>query len=74
MDLKKVFERKLEAARLKKAGTAAQISDKYAAMDLSKSDVTQLIAFLKLLDDVSDKQFRELIIKAEVLDTTLGSE
>jgi spore coat protein CotH len=54
----------------KKSGAAARISDEYSTMQLSTEDVSNLIAFLKLLDDVSDERFRELILNASVLDTS----
>ena len=65
---------KLEASRLKKSGEADEISDKYSAMHLSEQDIAQLIAFLKLLDDVFEERFRELIVKATVLDTSADIE
>ena len=39
-------------------------------MKLGKADLTHLEAFLKLLNDVDDKNFRDLIIQAKVLDTS----
>ena len=74
IDLQKVFQRKLEASRLKRAGEADEISNEYAGIHLRENDIPKLIAFLKLLDDVSDKEFRELIIKATVLDTSITAE
>ena len=70
IDLKKALGRKLDALHLKKSGAAARISDEYSTMQLSTEDVSNLIAFLKLLDDVSDERFRELILNASVLDTS----
>ena len=74
MDLQKALKMKLEASHLKKSGEADRISDEYSAMQLSAQDVSNLIAFLKLLDDVSDERFRELILKASVIDTSSDSE
>jgi len=74
VDLKKALETKLDALHLKRSGGADRISDEYSAMQLSAKDVSNLIAFLKLLDDVSDERFRELILKASVLDTSSDSE
>jgi mono/diheme cytochrome c family protein len=42
----------------------------YQLMKLNKADLTHLEAFLKQLNDVDDKNFRELIIQAKVLDTS----
>ena len=69
VDLKKALESKLDALRRKKSGEADGISDEYSTMQLSAEDVSNLIAFLKLLDDVSDERFRQLILEASVLDT-----
>jgi hypothetical protein len=74
IDLQKVLQRKLEASRLKRAGEADEISNEYVGIHLSKNDIPKLIAFLKLLDDVPDNRFRELIIKATVLDTSTATE
>ncbi|MEL6898867.1 MAG: hypothetical protein AAFP90_22435, partial [Planctomycetota bacterium] len=68
--LQKAMKRKLDALHRKKSAAANKISDHYSAMHLNVNDVSNLIAFLKLLDDVSDEQFRELILKASVLDTS----
>jgi len=40
----------------------------YQLIKLNKSDLTHLEAFLKQLNDVDDMNFRELILKAKVLD------
>ncbi len=69
VDLRAAMKRKLEAVRLKKSGEADRLSDKYSDIQLSPEDVSNLIAFLKLLDDVSDERFRELILNAKVLNT-----
>jgi hypothetical protein len=74
VDLRAALKRKFEASRLKKSGEADRISDEYSTMQLSAEDVSNLIAFLKLLDDVSDERFRELILKASVLETSSDSE
>lgn len=74
IDLQKVLQRKLEASRLKTSGEADEISNEYAGIHLSKNDIPKLIAFLKLLDDVPDNRFRELVIKATVLDTSTATE
>ena len=74
VDVRAALNRKLEASRLKKAGAADRISDEYSTMQLSAENVSNLIAFLKLLDDVSDERFRELILEASVLDTSSDPE
>ena len=69
VDLRKALLRKLEASQQKRSGEANEVSDNYSAMDFTEQDITVLIAFLKLLDDVSDERFRELILNAKVLNT-----
>ncbi|MDG2221725.1 MAG: sulfatase-like hydrolase/transferase [Rubripirellula sp.] len=69
VDLQLALRRKLEMSRLKKSGAADGVSDEYSVMRLNAEDVLDLIAFLQLLDDVSDERFRELVLTAEVLDT-----
>lgn len=44
------------------------MADAYSRMNLAEADVPNLVAFLETLRDVGDKEFRELIIKAEVFD------
>jgi hypothetical protein len=63
VDIAKALRAKLTASE--KPGA----SKDYQSIKLDKDDLTHLEAFLKLLDDVEDKSFRELIIKAKVLDT-----
>ncbi|MFY9255601.1 MAG: sulfatase-like hydrolase/transferase [Fuerstiella sp.] len=42
----------------------------YAALKLSDRDIGNVASFLTLLEDVSNERFRELIIKATVMDTS----
>ena len=43
-------------------------------MKLSERDIPGLVAFLKLLEDVPDDRFRNLILGAKVLDTSEESD
>ena len=70
LDLHKVMSQKMEAAKQKQQGKADDISDAYLKMKLNKRDVSGLVAFLRLLKDESDDQFRQSIIEAKVLDTS----
>ncbi len=70
VDLRKILLKKMAVSQQKRSGQAADIDDAYAAMNISKDDIPALEAFLKLLNDVSDKEFRNLILNAEVLDTS----
>jgi hypothetical protein len=60
----KVLRAKLAAA--KEPGA----SKDYQLIKLNKADLTHLEAFLKQLNDVDDISFRELILKAQVLDAS----
>ena len=69
MNKRKVDIAKALRAKLTAAGKPGAPKD-YKLMKLDKADLTHLEAFLKLLDDVEDKNFRDLIIQAKVLDTS----
>ena len=43
-------------------------------MRLNKGDLPELMAFLKLLNDVPEKDFRNLILNAKILDTSQDIE
>jgi len=64
VDVAKALQTKLVAAQ--KSGAPKN----YQSIKLDKADLSNLEAFLKLLDDVDDKNFRDLIIQAKVLDTS----
>ena len=64
VDIAKVLQTKLNIAK------EADVSKEYKLINLNKTDLTHLEAFPKQLNDVDDKKFRELIIKAKVLDTS----
>ena len=66
--------RKIAASRQRRSGNANEIDKSYAAINISKQDIPRLAAFLKLLNDVSDKDFRNLILKAKRLDTAKDIE
>ena len=70
VDLRKILLQKIEAAKQKQQGEADDISDAYLEMKLSEQDVPGLVAFLRLLEDGLDNQFRQSIIDAKVLDTS----
>ena len=64
-DLAKALQAKLAAAKSPNAPKA------YRNIHLNKIDLTHLESFLKQLDDVDDKAFRELILNAKILNTLL---
>ena len=70
VDVKKAIMVKIVASRQKQAGEADEIDDAYAAMKISEQDVAGLVAFIELLNDVPDEDFRNLILEARLLDTS----
>ena len=69
-ELGKLILGKIAASREKRAGEADEIDDAYSIMRLGEADVPGLVAYLDLLNDVSDTEFRNIILEATVLDTT----
>ncbi len=68
VNLRKAIMAKITASHQKRSGQADEIDDAYAVMDISEKEVAGLVVFLNLLNDVSDSQFRELILNAQLLD------
>ena len=64
VDILKALQAKLNMAK------EADVAKEYKQINLNKNDLTHLKAFLNQLNDVDDKNFRELILKAEILDTS----
>lgn len=69
VDLRQAILDKIKAAQSKQSGQADKIDDAYAKIDITMDEVPGLVKFLKLLDDVSDTQFRQLILDATILNT-----
>lgn len=65
VDIAKVLQAKLKIAK------AADALKEYKLIKLNETDLKQLEAFLNQLNDVDDKQFRDLILKAKILDALL---
>ena len=65
VNIAKMLQSKLAAAK------KPDVSKDYKLMKLNKTDLTHLEAFLKQMNDVDDKTFRELILKSNVLDTSI---
>lgn len=72
--LRNLAKRKVNIAKALQAKlTAAKAPDApkdYQLIKLNKDDLKHLEAFLRQLNDVDDKQFRQLILKATILDTS----
>ena len=58
-------------SKLKSRYPEAIIISAYKQINLNKTDLTHLEAFLNQLNDVDDKTFRELILNAKILNTLL---
>ena len=74
VDVRKAILGKIVSSRQKRSGEADDIDDAYGGMDLSEKDVPELLAFLNLLNDVPDSEFRRLILNAKLLDTSRDIE
>ena len=72
--LRNMAKRKVNIAKALQAKlSAAKDTDApkdYKNIKLNKNDLKHLEAFLKQLNDVDDKTFRELILKAKILETS----
>ena len=68
--IRQVIMAKMAASETKRAGKAEKIDEAYGKMRLNKGDLHQLMAFLNLLNDVPEKDFRNLILNAKILDTS----
>ena len=74
VNLRQIIMAKMAASEEKRAGMADEIDKAYGQIHLNKGDLHQLMAFLNQLNDVSDKDFRDHILKSKILDTSLDIE
>ena len=70
VDIAKAIRGKIAASNQKRSGEADEIDDAYAEMNITQEDIPGLVAFLNLLNDGPESGFRDLILKAELLDTS----
>ena len=70
VDIAKAIRGKIAASNQKRSGEADEIDDAYAKMNITEKDIAGLVAFLDLLNDGPESGFRDLILKAELLDTS----
>ena len=70
VNVRQVIMAKMAASERKRAGKGEKVDEAYGKMRLNKGDMHQLMAFLKLLNDVPDQDFRNLILNATILDTS----
>ncbi len=73
LDLEKVIRQKIAMSKAKQSGKAPEIDDAYARMNITEADIPNLVAFLNSLNDVSDAEFRNLIVNAKVMNTSQSS-
>ena len=66
--LREIINQKIEYAKIKQKGDAPKTSDLYSTIRLDQNDVSALVAFIKLLHDVPEQTFRQLILDSEVFD------
>ena len=66
--LRAIINQKIEYAKIKQKGDAPKTSDLYSTIRLDQNDVSALVAFIKLLHDVPEQMFRQLILDSEVFD------
>jgi|TARA_B110000495_G_scaffold201773_1_gene220042 hypothetical protein len=74
VNLRQVIMAKMATSETKRAPSAEKIDAAYGKMHLNKGDLHQLMAFLNLLNDVPEKDFRKLILNAKILDTSQDIE
>ena len=70
VNIRQVNMAKMASSETKRAGKAEKIDEAYGKIRLNKGDLHQLMAFLNLLNDVPDQEFRNLILNATILDTS----
>jgi hypothetical protein len=68
--IRQVIMAKMAASEIKRAGKTDKIDEAYGKMRLNKGDLHQLMAFLNLLNDVPEQEFRNLILNTSILDTS----
>ncbi|MDO7682063.1 MAG: cytochrome c, partial [Pirellulales bacterium] len=66
--LREIINQKIKYAKIKQKGDAPKISDAYSAIRLHHDDISGLVAFVELLRDVPEQQFRELVLDSELFD------
>lgn len=68
VDFRRALQAKLTGSKTK------GVDANYRKMHLNQKDLTHIEAFLRQLNDVSDQDFRNHILKAKILDTSLDIE
>ena len=66
--VREIITQKMNHSHRKQNGNTSEMSDAYSIMQISPADVSSLIAFIKLLQDVPEQKFRQLILDAKLFD------
>lgn len=69
-DVEAILQRKVKMAEMARASDKEGIDEAYKIIRLGESDVKDLVQFMSSLNEISKEGFRDLILKAEILDTT----
>lgn len=69
-DVEAILQRKVKMADMARANDEGDIDEAYKIIRLSESDVKDLVQFMGSLNEISKEGFRDLILNAEILDTT----
>ncbi|MGY8771380.1 MAG: sulfatase-like hydrolase/transferase [Pirellulales bacterium] len=69
-ELVKLVNSKLKTSHIPQSSDSKDRDTTYTKINIDDQDILKLAAFISSLNDVSDSQFRNLILKATVLDTT----
>ena len=72
--LRKIIDQKIHYAKIKQKGGATEISDTYSQIRLHQDDVSALVAFIEILQDVPEQKFRQLILDSEVFNPSVDPD
>jgi len=68
-ELNAILKQKLKMAE-KARESATDIDEAYKTIELKDSDIKEMVSFLQSLNEVPKEKFRQIIVDAEILDTT----
>jgi hypothetical protein len=68
-ELKAIIQKKVQMAERARAGETS-LDEAYKLIQLNETDVDNLVAFLKSLDEVPEDHFRQIIVESTILDTS----
>lgn len=68
--LEEVLKQKVRMNKLARESAETTLDAEYKVMNISEDDIPALAEFLKTLNEVGKEGFREMVMKAEILDTS----